>query len=127
MKRLVRILKVFDFIWSVPLAFFLFIMAGIFLQEYFGWGVASYDPAIIQAAFLTVLLTVFFSGAALAGMAVNWNKLFTRYVDEEYNSHDKTKDEKLDETLFPWQRQLVLLFVYFGYLAVMLILFIVLV
>ena len=90
-KKLLYNLQKFDGIWSIPIAFIGFFLAGKYSFEYFGDAIISTE--YLQFVILTSLIMV-----------------FANFVIKE----DIKKD------LTTWQRVKLYLFVYFGFLCIFL-------
>jgi hypothetical protein len=129
MKKIKFYLQLWDFVWSVPLAIFTFLLFSLFGHLIFGDGFAGYDPAFIQAAIYAGLILVIGNGVVWIGIYFNWRKIF-RY----HSGHWSTRKEdnhtfwfnksKIDfDNITPIQRICVTLFLYcFYFLAYIFIL-----
>jgi uncharacterized membrane protein len=113
MKKIKHYLQLWDGIWSIPLAFTLFVLTGLAGQAYFGLGFAAYDPAIFQAALVAAGLLVFFNAIVWLGMYMNFRQLYRFYRDHSTHAFN---------TLTPCQKLCVLSAVYAGYLLALLLL-----
>lgn len=107
MKKVLRFLQMFDGVWSIPLAFFLFLIAGTYSAEYFGDGLISTE--YVQQVILAALIMVFANFVVFLGINLNFRGL-QRYF---YSRDAKTG---LEYSTTPWQRIVLYLVVYFGLL-----------
>ena len=107
MKKVLRFLQMFDGVWSIPLAFCLFLVAGTYSAEYFGDGLISTE--YIQQVILASLIMVFANFVVFLGINLNFRGL-QRYF---YSRDAKTG---LEYSATPWQRIVLYLVVYFGLL-----------
>lgn len=111
-------LQLWDGIWSVPLAFVLFIAFGQLLQWYFTnpndpqGAPGFYDPSFLQAAFYASAMQVFVNMVVWGGIHFNFRRIKHYHSGQvvEGTVVNKSKDDF--EELLPWQRIFVLLFVY---------------
>jgi len=136
-------MQLWDGIWSVPIAFSLFIFVAIIGQQLFGVGVGFYDPSFWQAALLAAGELIFFNIIVFLGLYFNFRHVW-RYYKGEHSNYAKDKAQyrrtgyltvhDAQEEIFnkskddfnflkPWQRILVLLFLYCFYIAVLVILY----
>lgn len=106
MKKILRKLQMFDGVWSVPLAFFLFLLAGSYSAEYFGDGLISIE--YIQQVLLASLILIFANFVVFLGANFNF-----RGIQKYFYSKEARMDA---EYLPPWQRITLYLIVYFGLL-----------
>ena len=74
MKRILRFLKMWDFIWSVPLAFVAFYTYGWIQEGIFGD--PMYSTEWFHRAILTSLIMVLFNGVILTGVFFNFKGIF---------------------------------------------------
>lgn len=111
MKKLLYYLQLFDGIWSVPIAFLGFFIAGSLSLEYFG------DPLIsieyIQQVILAGLILVFANFVTFLGGFFNFRGLQKFFYSKELK-------EKII-TLSVWERIKLYLIVYFGLLLAFLV------
>ena len=96
----------FRSLWSVPLVFFLFLLAGSYSMEYFGDGLISTE--YIQQIILAALVLVFANFVVFLGINFNFRGL-QRY----FYSREARQDA---EYIQPWQKFTFYLVVYFGLL-----------
>lgn len=68
MKKLIYFLTKWDGLWSVPLGFFAFYLAGSFLTWMFGYSTGTYDVAFIQPLLLAATIVIGATNAGIAGM-----------------------------------------------------------
>jgi len=110
-KRLLYKLQLFDGVWSIPLAFLGFFIAGSLSLEYFG------DPLIsveyIQQVILSGLILVFANFVAFLGGFFNFRGLQKFFYSKELK-------EKIIN-LSVWERVKLYLIVYFGLLSAFLV------
>jgi len=110
-KKLLYKLQLFDGVWSIPLAFLGFFIAGSLSLEYFG------DPLIsveyIQQVILSGLILVFANFVAFLGGFFNFRGLQKFFYSKELK-------EKII-TLSVWERVKLYLIVYFGLLSAFLV------
>ena len=107
MKKILRKLQLFDGVWSIPLVFFLFLLAGSYSAEYFGDGLISIE--YIQQVILAALIMIFANFVVFLGGFFNFRGLQNYFYSKE------TKKE-LEYTSTPWQRIVLYVCVYFGLL-----------
>lgn len=105
MKNILRKLQLFDGIWSIPVVFFLFLLAGSYSSEYFGDGLISIE--YIQQVILAALILIFGNFVVFLGGYFNFRGLQNYF----YSSRAKSD---LDYTSTPWQRIVLYVCVYFG-------------
>jgi len=107
MKKILRKLQLFDGVWTIPLAFFIFLLAGSYSAEYFGDGLISTE--YIQQVLLAALIMVFANFVVFLGAFFNFRGLQNYF----YSKHAKAE---LEYSSTPWQRIVLYLVVYFGLL-----------
>ena len=107
MKKILRKLQMWDGLWTVPLAFFLFLLAGSYSAEYFGDGLISTE--YIQQVILAALIMVFANFVVFLGGFFNF-----RGLQNYFYSKEAKRD--LEYASSPWQRIILYLCVYFGLL-----------
>lgn len=105
MKKILRKLQLFDGVWSVPLAFFLFLLAGSYSAEYFGDGLISIE--YIQQVILASLILIFGNFVVFLGAFMNFRSLQNYFYSKEAKA-------ELEYSSTPWQRITLYLCVYFG-------------
>jgi hypothetical protein len=105
MKKILRKLQLFDGIWSIPVVFFLFILAGSYSSEYFGDGLISIE--YIQQVILAALILIFGNFVVFLGGYFNFRGL------QNYFYGKQTKLD-LEYSSTPWQRIVLYVCVYFG-------------
>lgn len=104
MKKIIDFLFRWDGIWSAPLLLFLFVAFGSFSVDFFGQGVATYDPGIVQVILLASAFLVAINFTTWLGIRFNFPEIYQYY----------TKDFKTDlKDLQPWQRIAILFALYF--------------
>jgi hypothetical protein len=111
MKKFLYYLQKYDGIWSIPLAFIGFFLAGQYSFEYFGDAIISTE--YLQFVVLTSLIMVFANFVVFLGINFNFRSL-QRYF---YSTEIK---EDIKRDLTTWQRVKLYLFVYFGFLSIFL-------
>lgn len=105
MKKIIRKLQLWDGIWTIPLAFFLFLLAGSYSAEYFGDGLISTE--YIQQVILAVLIMTIGNFVVFLGGFMNF-----RGLQQYFYSKEAKTDVEYSST--PWQRIVLYLCVYFG-------------
>jgi len=105
MKKLIKKLQLFDGVWSIPLAFFLFLVAGSYSAEYFGDGLISTE--YIQQVLLAALVMIIGNFVVFLGAFMNFRGLQSYF----YSKEAKIETEY---STSPWQRIVLYLVVYFG-------------
>jgi hypothetical protein len=117
MKKILRKLQLFDGIWTIPLAFFLFLLAGSYSAEYFGDGLISTE--YIQQVLLAVLIMIIGNFVVFLGGFFNFRGLQNYF-------YSKDAKAELEYSSTPWQRIVLYLVVYFGlFLSFLLILWLI--
>jgi hypothetical protein len=86
LKKVKFYLQLVDGIWSVPLAFFMFWLVGLFLTYVFGYTTGTYDPGFIQPLFLASAVVIGATNVAVFGMYFTFRGLY-RYL---YGQKDET-------------------------------------
>ena len=99
-KKILHILREFDFIWSIPSAFLMFISFPILGGIIWGESFSGYDPSFFHAGIYALMLGVLFNGATQMGIFFNFPELYDYYLS------DFSKIEPL------WLKALIFLFVY---------------
>jgi hypothetical protein len=107
MKKILRKLQLFDGLWTIPIAFFLFLLAGSYSAEYFGDGLISTE--YIQQVFLAALILVFANFVVFLGGFFNFRGLQNYF-------YSKAAKEELGYSSSAWQRIVLYICVYFGLL-----------
>lgn len=111
MKTLIKSLKyrlqLFDGLWSIPLAFFAFMVFGYLSAKYFG------DPLIsveyLQQVLMAAMILVFANFVVFLGINFNFRKLQKDFYSKELKYYAGME-------LNSWQKIKLYLFVYFGLL-----------
>ena len=117
MKKIIKKLQMFDGLWSIPIAFFLFLLAGSYSAEYFGDGLISTE--YIQQVILAALVMIFANFVVFLGAFFNF-----RGLQNYFYSKDAKAEFEYSST--PWQRIVLYLVVYFGlFLSFLLILWLI--
>jgi len=107
-KSLLYHLKLYDGIWSVPLAFVLFIGAGAMSFHFFGDGLLSIE--YVQYIVLAAMVMVFANLVTFLGIKMNFSAL------QKANYHKEIKYE-LNTYLTTWQKVVLYLLLYAFYFA----------
>ena len=105
MKKILRKLQLFDGLWTIPLAFFLFLLAGSYSAEYFGDGLISTE--YIQQVILAALIMVFANFVVFLGGFFNFRGLQNYF-------YSKNAKLDLEYSSSAWQRIVLYICVYFG-------------
>ena len=117
MKKLIKKLQMFDGLWSIPIAFFVFLLAGSYSAEYFGDGLISTE--YIQQVILAALVMIFANFVVFLGAFFNFRGLQNYF-------YSKDAKAELEYSSTPWQRIVLYLVVYFGlFLSFLLILWLI--
>lgn len=117
MKKIIKKLQMFDGIWSIPIAFFVFLLAGSYSAEYFGDGLISTE--YIQQVLLAALVMIFANFVVFLGAFFNFRGLQNYF-------YSKDAKAELEYSSTPWQRIVLYLVVYFGlFLSFLLILWLI--
>lgn len=117
MKKIIKKLQMFDGIWSIPIAFFVFLLAGSYSAEYFGDGLISTE--YIQQVILAALVMIFANFVVFLGAFFNFRGLQNYF-------YSKDAKAELEYSSTPWQRIVLYLVVYFGlFLSFLLILWLI--
>lgn len=110
-KKVIRYVQMFDGIWSIPLSFLVFFLAGRFGFEYFGDTLISteYVQLVAMAAFILII------GNFVVYLGINFNfRKLQRYIYSEQVKFD------LENTIHAWQKIKLYFIVYFSYLLLFL-------
>jgi hypothetical protein len=110
-KKLIYRLQLYDGVWSVPVAFLAFFLAGRYGYEYFGDALISTE--YIQIVFMAALILIFANFVVFLGINFNFRSL------QRYFYSDEIK-EQIKKELTVWQRIKLYLFVYFLFLVLFL-------
>lgn len=117
MKKIIKKLQMFDGLWSIPIAFFVFLLAGSYSAEYFGDGLISTE--YIQQVILAALVMIFANFVVFLGAFFNFRGLQNYF-------YSKDAKAELEYSSTPWQRIVLYLVVYFGlFLSFLLILWLI--
>ncbi|WP_109301012.1 hypothetical protein [Aquimarina sp. AU474] len=123
MKKLRFLIQLWDGIWSVPIAFSLFIFIAILGQKIFGSGVGFYDPAFWQAALLAAGELIFFNLIVFLGLYFNFRHIWKYYKGEKNENQLINKSKEDFNNIKPWQRLVLLLFLYCFYTLILVTLY----
>jgi hypothetical protein len=110
-KKLTYSLQLYDGVWSVPVAFLAFFLAGKYGYEYFGDALISTE--YIQVVFMAALILIFANFVVFLGINFNFRSLQRYFYSTEIKDHIKSE-------LSVWQRIKLYLFVYFSFLVLFL-------
>lgn len=119
MERVSYHLSLWNGIWSIPLALALFLGLGIIGQHFFGEGVGFYDPAFWQAALLAAGEFLFFNTIAFFTLYFCFRHIWRYYKGSRYDTDIKTKAREDFNDLTPWQKIVLLLFLYCFFIVVL--------
>lgn len=108
LKAITYTLQLFDGIWSIPLAFLLFSIAGTFSYKYFGDALISTE--YLQYVVLSAVVMIIANFVVFLGIRFNFRAL-QRQI---YSSQMK---EALNTDLDTWQKVKLYMLLYFGYLS----------
>jgi hypothetical protein len=107
-KKLLYNAKLFDGIWSIPLAFALFTVAGAISYSYFGDALISTE--YIQYIVLAGFIMVFANFVTFLGIRFNFSALQKAVYDKEIKY-------ELNTYLTTWQKVVLYLLLYAFYFA----------
>lgn len=110
-KRIIKNLQMYDGIWSIPLAFLGFFLAGKYSYEYFGDALISTE--YIQVVFMAALILIFANFVVFLGINFNFRYLQRYFYSIELRNHLKSK-------VSVWRRIKLYLFIYFSFLLLFL-------
>jgi hypothetical protein len=102
LEKIKVFLKEYDFIWSTPLAFGIFILFPYVGQSLFGNDFAFYPPSFFHAGIYAALLTVFANSVVQMGILFNFPEMYEFY-HKQFNE------------LQVWQKSLLFSVHYFFY------------
>ncbi len=113
-------LQLWNGVWSVPLAFLLFILFGIFLQTCYDGGVGFYDPSFWQAALLSAGEFFFFNLVSYLTLYFCFRKLWRYFKGtKDVRGVVENKSKEDFENLNPWQKLVLLVFLYCFFITVL--------
>ncbi|MBS1624570.1 MAG: hypothetical protein JST83_11155 [Bacteroidetes bacterium] len=115
MNKLLKILHLWDGLWSVPAAFIAFLTFEDIGRIMFGAGFGSYDPAVFQAALIAAVVMIFTNTAVQLALKFNFPALWESY----HTSFAATLDQ-----LSAAQKVLLTVFMYCFFFALFVLLFI---
>jgi hypothetical protein len=101
-------LELFDGLWSIPIAFALFIIAGTLSAEYFGDALISTE--YVQYIVLASLIMVFANFITFLGIRFNFKALQREVYSKEIKY-------ELNTSLTTWQKVVLYLLLYAFYFA----------
>lgn len=106
-KKIKFFLQLRDGLWSVPLAFFIYVFVGIALGWLFGYGTGTYDPGFIHPLFLAI--AVVFGAANSASITIYFAlRGLHRYIwgyRKDGRIVNKSKEDF--QNLTPWQKIII--------------------
>ena len=108
MKKILYYLQKYDGVWSIPVAFLAFFLAGKYSYEYFGDALISTE--YLQHVFLASLILIFANFVVFLGINFNFRSLQRYFYSEEIK-------RDVVNNLTTWQRIKLYIFVYFGFLS----------
>jgi len=95
-----KFLMEYDFLWSVPSVFTVFVLFPYLGEYLFGDGFAFYPPSFFHAGIYAVALAILFNGATQMFIYFNFQDIYQYYLGEGFNQ------------LPQWLRVTVFLFLY---------------
>lgn len=107
-KKALYYAKLFDGIWSAPLAFMLFAVSGLISFHYFGDALISTE--YVQYIALAALIMVCANFVVFLGIRLNFRKLQNLVYDKEI-------EYELNTYLTTWQKVVLYLLLYAFYFA----------
>lgn len=116
MRKFIHFLKVWDGVWSVPLAIFAFMGAGYAIVAFFGPEAGSMLPVYLQRLFYAALCMVICNFIVLFGLYMNFRGMFHYYLE------DSCKEFKDMDSKFKLKVFIGLYFMYFLFFTSFLIL-----
>lgn len=102
-RKIISWLFMWDGVWTIPLAFLLFLLFGRFGEWYWGEGFGAMTPEFFHSILFAAIVVVALNFISWLGMWFNFNGIFQYYFsrpDRDFNS------------LTPFQKICVVLFVY---------------
>lgn len=124
MKRIKFILSHIDGIWSVPLAFFIFWIAGLFISAIFGYGTGTYDPGFIQPLFLASAVVIGATNVTVWGLYFTFRGLYRYFYGQRDDSGNLINYSKIDwKFLSKWQRFVIAFAVFFCFFFAIILVF----
>lgn len=117
-KRFFYYLQLVDGVWSVPLMFLIFWLAGLVLQFFFGFGTGIYDPSFIQPLFLAGAVVIGATNIAVGGLYFTFRGMYRYIYGQKHETGNLVNYSKRDWTkLTEWQRYLVVFCVFLYYVS----------
>jgi ABC-type Fe3+ transport system permease subunit len=113
LKKIIYKLKLYDGVWSIPLSFMAFLLAGQYSYEYFGDALLSTE--YLQVVFLASLVMICANFVVFMGLNLNFRSL-QRYF---YSRQIKLD---VENQLSAWQRIKLYILVYLFFFCVFLFL-----
>lgn len=124
MKKLKRFLKIYDALWSLPLAFATFWLVGIILTGIFGAATGTYDLGFIQPLFLAIGVAIGANTAALGFLWFTCRGLFKWFFGEKIYGHPFKIPAKADwKTLAPHWKFIIFFLVLFGMMGLIVLVY----
>ena len=113
MKQLKFLLQLFDGIWSVPLAFALFWLCGIMLQNIFGYTTGVYDPSFIQPLLLSGAIVIGVTNLSVLGLYFTFRGLFRFFYGYKKEGEILNESKQIWQNITSWQKYLLAFSVFF--------------
>ncbi len=115
MNKIIKLLRLWDGLWSVPAAFITFLMFEDLGRILFGAGFGSYDPAVFQAALIAAVVMIFTNTAVQLALKFNFPALWESY---------HTSFSETFHVLSATQKVMLTVFMYCFFFALFVLLFI---
>jgi len=115
MKPILRFFKMWDFIWSVPLAFIAFYGYGWIQENIFGD--PMYSTEWFHRAILASLIMILFNGVILTGTYFNFKGIFKYFYSKDSSIRNDFNNAPV------WLKLLYFPFVFFLYLFALILVF----
>lgn len=101
MNKLIKLLRLWDGLWSVPAAFITFLMFEDLGRILFGAGLGAYDPAVFQAALIAAVVMIFTNTAVQLALKFNFPALWESYHTSFAETfHELSATQKVVLTVF---------------------------
>lgn len=114
MKTLIKQLRLWDGLWSIPLAFIGFLSFEWVGRSLWGDGFGAYDPAVFQAALMAAVILIAANTLVQLALVFNFPALWQSYHRTFFTHY---------ESLHAWQKIFVTLFMYCFFFAAFLLVF----
>ena len=113
MKKIFKLLTLWDGFWSIPLAFVSFLAYEIFGRWMFGTGFGAYDPSYFQAAIMAGAIVVITNFIVQAALKFNFPKAWRIYKNESLTDQCGSEEPcNYFEKLTPTQQVCATIFLY---------------